>query len=147
MVQYLITNSADMMLQSSDGSTPMHTAVRGNRSSIVDILFENCAGLDAQDALGRTPSHHAAETHNSHPGCFDALLGHGADLHARDHAGNTILHVLAQQRDVGGVVKCLNKTVDLNMTNQEGQAPIHMAATAAALEVLQVLVVAEAEPQ
>jgi Ankyrin repeats (3 copies)/Ankyrin repeats (many copies) len=92
-----------------DGETPLHWASRGHNfkdSSVVRLLLEHGADVNAQGLNGWTPLHLA-----SFKGALEVvrpLLEHGADVEAKDNGGETALQVAASSgRDE--VVKLLRE--------------------------------------
>lgn len=77
-----------------DGSTPLHCAVRKGHQSVVALLLEAGADVNAHnenDHWGITPLHAAA--HANQAAIAQMLIEHGADVNAKDREGRTpMLH-------------------------------------------------------
>jgi hypothetical protein len=69
--------------------TPLHVAVVRDDLEDVQRLFEEGVYINARDAMGWTPAHHAAVM--GHRRIFQWLASHGADLRLRNHRGGTPL--------------------------------------------------------
>ena len=84
---------ADIHLQNSDSSTPLHLAATNARLESVHALLAAGAQVDQTDCLGYSPLHEAARV-----GCqpaVSALLRAGADVHLQSGPGETALHLAA----------------------------------------------------
>ena len=73
------------------GRTPLHLAVAlSHNPSVVQLLVDAGAELEARDRHGSTPLHSAIS--NTNLSVIRALLDVGADVEARDRRGHTPLH-------------------------------------------------------
>ena len=78
-----------------DTTTPLHLAASCARPPLIAALLDAGADIEArEDFLGRTPIHMAA-SFNADAGAVTLLVERGADIWARDHHGETILHAAA----------------------------------------------------
>ncbi|XP_071149472.1 acyl-CoA-binding domain-containing protein 6-like [Mytilus edulis] len=57
---------------------------------------------------------------------FNLLIGNGIDVNLQDKAGNTVLHVAAEQ-DPEMVKSLINNNCDPNIPNDHGKRPIEVA--------------------
>jgi hypothetical protein len=57
------------------GFTPLHVAVCAGHTTVVDVLVNQKASVDARDSLGRTPLHWGC--HLNQPECVAMMLGQG----------------------------------------------------------------------
>ena len=88
----LLACSADVRARYLEGNEPLHEAVKvRNNGSVVMLLLQNGADVNAQDDYGVTPLHVAAE--KGHLGMVSLLLSHGASPGARNEFGETPLHL------------------------------------------------------
>jgi ankyrin repeat protein len=85
----LLEYGADANVASGDGFTAVMVAWKTPEA--LDLLIENGADVNAQDAVGRTVLMRAAVAHSSYRDAFSALLEHGADPSIRDAIGRTAL--------------------------------------------------------
>lgn len=84
-----------MTLEDSDGKTPLHHAVRLERTNISRILIERGVSVEKRDGLGLTPLHLAAAKGSLEQ--VQLLIEHGADIATIiDSNGETTLHFAAQ---------------------------------------------------
>jgi ankyrin repeat protein len=86
------------VLRSSDGWTPLHLAAFFGHDDAVRLLIDHGAPLDAHstNAMRNTPLH-AALAGTTLPLLVRRLVFAGADVSARDAAGNTPLHLAASR--------------------------------------------------
>jgi ankyrin repeat protein len=109
-----------------DGSTLLHSAVRGRNIKIVNAVFDKMKDVqvDAVDAFGRTPLHLAAEY-----GCvdiFNQLLLSGASILKITNNGDSVLHCAARGGEPAIVSLIIDKNIfDVNMKNVLGETPLH----------------------
>ena len=78
----------------SDGWAPLHVAASEGHASLVEILIEYGAIIDARTKNFRTPLHIACIRGNF--AVIQALLMAGADADAKDIDGNTPAHFCSE---------------------------------------------------
>ncbi|KAJ1486206.1 ankyrin repeat-containing domain protein [Baffinella frigidus] len=84
-------------------STVLHCACKEWNFEFVRLLLENHADVNAVDSMGMTPLACAVKTNGADVKCFkkgairtiEVLVEYGADLHATDRFGQTLLHIAA----------------------------------------------------
>ena len=74
---------------------------------------------------------------SSHPSGNPAV---SSAINAKDSAGNTQLHRSVTQREIGTVRNILAQGADVNIQNNLGQTPLHLAVLANDLELVELLV-------
>lgn len=118
----------------------LHTAAEHGQLSIIELLLQSGAKLDAMDPQGRTALHRAAL--RGHTAAATALVTAGADIYTCDNASKTPLHLAAQnghQDTVEALVeeerRCLNRQTSF----------LHLAAMQDDSEVADVLLRAGVE--
>ncbi|KAJ4943014.1 hypothetical protein JOQ06_005523 [Pogonophryne albipinna] len=83
--------------------------------------------------------------------CFDvveALLSVGADFNIRDPVlGLTPLHDAARAGYIGSVEKLVQCGSDVNLCEERGNLPLHLAAMEGKLEVIRLLIGLTADPR
>eukprot|EP00118_Oscarella_pearsei_P017684 m.177408 g.177408 ORF g.177408 m.177408 type:complete len:939 (+) comp39158_c2_seq68:4396-7212(+) len=137
--------------QDEYGDTPLHMAVIHCRHRAVENFLSVLEGipaqaLDVQNKLRQTPLHLAVLTNQ--PNIVEKLVLSGASTSVPDRSGNTPAHIACKK----GETKCLeallrrpdpmqgqNKYADLTQTNNDGFAPLHLAAKAKSLDCLRLL--------
>ena len=123
----------------STGRTVLHIAALQANPGIVERLLERGASADARAADGRTPLHFARTLE-----VFKALQAAGADLHARQDNGYSILHRAVWLADAATVQEMLDAGLDPNAATSNGFTSLHYARS---LEVFEVLRAAGADLQ
>jgi len=87
----LLAAGADPNAVDDGGRTALHLVVAHDLSEALDLFLDAGVGVDT-DAAGRTPLMHAAD--RCRADMTKLLLERGADVHARDNAGATALHLV-----------------------------------------------------
>lgn len=154
----LLEAGADVNIADAEGSTPLHWAAEGNCLNATRVLLAHNAVVGTSsggkvthaDELtgtcnksGITPLHAAAAMDNVT--FVDMLIAASADIHARDMRGNTPLHWVAKGGCHQSLVLLANRsTVDAR--NQEGNDPLLLAASVGAVDCVELLLRAGAQP-
>uniref|UniRef100_UPI00358F9BC6 arf-GAP with coiled-coil, ANK repeat and PH domain-containing protein 1 isoform X2 n=1 Tax=Myxine glutinosa TaxID=7769 RepID=UPI00358F9BC6 len=103
--------------------TPLIYAVHGGSLVACELLLQNAAEVNLQDAGGRTPLHHA--TYLGHTGQVCLFLKRGANQHARDQSGMEPVTVAVQQANADIVTLLRLARMNDEMREGEGQYPIN----------------------
>ena len=137
-VQLLLNNNAcDLNLMDKEGSTPLHVASEKNDTSIVDLLVaDKRCNVNIQDMNGDTVFHRgvrSAETvklliEKCHVKC---------DLHNRK--GQRPFHKAIATGDLASVEVFLENEVDIQQSDSNGNAPIHIACQHSRLTILRAI--------
>jgi ankyrin repeat protein len=96
----------------SDGSTPLHQAVRANDIKTVDALIKRGADVKAAKRYGVTPMQIAATTGNA--AVIRRLLDAGADVNTATPGGETALMTAARTGNVEAVTLLLDRGANVN---------------------------------
>jgi len=111
-------------------SADLHTVINAGDAEALQRLLENKESLDVDryGPNGHTPLHEAAA--RGQETCISLLLKHGAKLGARTNMAphHTTLHLAAQSNDAF-----------LNLTNDDGDTALHIAARRQNVDALQQL--------
>lgn len=123
-----------------NGDYPLHVAVGQGRVAIARALLKQGAQLDVRDARGRTPLHVALA--NGKVQAAQLLLQQGADDDLQ-----ALLFELAEERalDPDTIELLTARGVDLNATNPQGRAPLHLAVAADDVKLAKQLISAGAD--
>jgi Ankyrin repeats (3 copies) len=110
LVKELLSSGADPAGRTPEGMTPLHLAARARQSNIVGILINalqttasttssslSNLNLNARDKTGRWPLHYACRSGRHET--VSLLLAAGADVHAQDDQGLTVLDACAEFDD------------------------------------------------
>ncbi|KAJ4399347.1 hypothetical protein N0V91_009536 [Didymella pomorum] len=135
----LILHGANTRAVDGQGNSMLHLAVKTSYTTQDDlqlILNEAPELMNLPKVEGITPLHCAVQRW-WHSGTFKFYWEHGADIHAADGKGNSLLHFLLrgefQVSKSGEVVRCqlacdldflLAQGLDINLLNETGETPI-----------------------
>lgn len=89
LVRTLLKRGADLHLRGLDGSTPLHTAIRGQHLESTILLLKGGADVESEDYENQMPLDIALLDSSRSPGSVSivqALLEHGCDIGRRDMA-------------------------------------------------------------
>lgn len=91
IVEFLLTNKADISATSANGWTALHAAAYFGHKDVVEVLLSHKAKINAKDLDGNTPLHLASG--GRHKDIVELLLANKADVNAKDVRGETPLHL------------------------------------------------------
>ena len=121
------------------GYTPLMMATLMGHRSAVSALLKRGANVNARDNEGAT-----ALLFVKDPGIAMMLLKSEPDLNLASEDGVTVTHVLAANHSMAHVLRlAIAKGANPTVTDDEGDTPLHVAATA---EIVEMLVAAGADP-
>ena len=137
----LLLNGADVSIRSSkDQRTPVLEALFWRHFEVVKILLERYPrrDLSEKDVEGRHMLHYAV-LHNE-DNLVRFLLTHvpnAVQLNSPDNQGDTALHYAVRLNNYGIISRLLNSPlIDCKKLNNEGQSPLHLAASLNLLHML-----------
>jgi ankyrin repeat protein len=143
-IQWLIQKGIDLTAIDSEGRTAVHCAAANNSDSadeILQLLISHGLSVLSKDDAGFTPIHNTLHWHHGpfrlqNKATFRVqkfkakimlLLKRGADLHAQDYCGNTVLHLACAQGSQLVIRLLLNEGADPNLKDFKGCKPIDFA--------------------
>jgi ankyrin repeat protein len=118
-----IEKGADV--NADNGQTPLCLASWKGHESIVSLLLEEGADVNAKSSYGWTPLLVACQ--NGHDSIVSLLLEKGADVNVKDEDGWTPLHEACQNGHEAIVSLLLEKGADVNAKDNGGETPLHKA--------------------
>jgi len=149
IVDFLLTQGADINAQNKWGATPLHLAVEKNFSpnellvlarylvsnKVFQLLIKNKADLNAQNNNGNTPLHIAVRDNKQY--FAHTLLTHGANINAQNNNGDTPLHLT---NNISTIKILLTHGADINAQNKSSYTPLHFVSEIDSLDVVKFLV-------
>lgn len=144
IVNLFIDNQADINAKNKDCNAPLHLAIEKRDLKVVEALIKRKADINLQNNNGHTPLHLATKMEDSH--IIGILLKNGADINKKDFSGNSAFHLAVKNRPDDVVEKLLdiipntnvNKVV--NNKNDDGDTPLHLAASKGEFNTVKILV-------
>lgn len=104
------------------------------KRDIVELLINRGAKIDARDDQGRTALFFA----DVESGTFATLLALGANVHAVDNEGNSILmRKVSESPSVAVVEKLLSLGVDPTLRNKDGESALDLATELGLVNVIE----------
>ncbi|XP_043267430.1 serine/threonine-protein phosphatase 6 regulatory ankyrin repeat subunit A-like isoform X3 [Venturia canescens] len=121
------------------GARSIHTAARYGHVGIISTLLQRGEKVDATTNDNYTALHIAVES--AKPAVVETLLGYGAEVHVRGgKMRETPLHIAARVPDGDRCALMLLKSgAGPNLTTDDGQTPVHVAASHGNLATLLLL--------
>ncbi|CAD6208853.1 GSCOCG00010682001-RA-CDS, partial [Cotesia congregata] len=121
------------------GARSIHTASRYGHVGIISTLLQRGEKVDATTNDNYTALHIAVES--AKPAVVETLLGYGAEVHVRGgKLHETPLHIAARVLDGDRCALMLLKSgAGPNLTTDDGQTPVHVAAKYGNLTTLKLL--------
>jgi serine/threonine-protein phosphatase 6 regulatory ankyrin repeat subunit A len=132
MVRLLIQHGANVNAADKRERRPLHWAAANHHEEVVELLVSAGAEVNARDKEQlNTPLHAAAAGAAGGFGVVATLLELGADMTARNAAGNTPAHTAALNGHVEALEEMLAAGFDMDgALNKAGQTVLHLAAVA-----------------
>ncbi|MCL2764345.1 MAG: ankyrin repeat domain-containing protein [Treponema sp.] len=118
--------TANYNTRRNEGLAPIHYAVMGNYTGLIEFLLERNIDVNIKSTSGATALHEAVRKGNIN--IIKMLLENDADVNARDAKGNTPLHTgipASVHKEV--VILFLEKGADPNLRDEHGDTPLHIA--------------------
>lgn len=153
VLEALVRASADKESQDNRGYTALHVAVEQNRPDALAQLLRLGANREIKTRSGETALHLAC--HQNKPPLIVHLMRGGSDVNATGRRGMNPLHICADR----GFLQCANTLLDpankadargasdaskhvvkVNAHNDKQQTPLHLAAWAGRVDIIELLV-------
>lgn len=146
VAEVLLANKADVNLKGSDsdGQRPLHAAARDGKTSLVQLLINHGADVNAPDNNGVTPLHSAVIA-DALPAA-KLLLASKAEVDAQNKSGDTPLHNAAQQGSADIISLLLDSSATVDATNYNNATPLLLAVANGRAEATRVLLAHKADP-
>ncbi len=122
-VKFLLGKGADPNEANVFGQTPMHGAASNGSDHVIPLLLAAGAKIDTADRDGRTPLSWSAERGKEKASAV--LLDQGADTTGRD--SGAVLYAV-QTNSLETLRRLLQQGATLDVTTDDGQTPLHVAA-------------------
>jgi ankyrin repeat protein len=137
--QILQVPGVNVNFKDSSGRTPLHSLVGSstNQATVESMkqLIAKGADVNAINMWGATPLHNAV----SHPTRWafveELLKAPGIHIDAKDHDGNTPLHLAVEEESVAIIKLLLDKGAQQDIRNKKGKTALDLAATSADEEI------------
>ncbi|WP_341817579.1 ankyrin repeat domain-containing protein [Wolbachia endosymbiont (group A) of Pherbina coryleti] len=124
-------------VKKKDQKTLLHCAALGGNKSIVRLLINKEASIDARDQIGNTPLHLAAK--KGYLGVVNILLDSEAKVNSETQQKFTPLHLAAKENHLDIINALLAKKANINAQTKQKFTPLHFAAQNGHLEVVNAL--------
>lgn len=123
----LIANGANIRLKNNEGVEPIHKAAEFGVSSIIKILLDKGAPVNALTRYRWTPLHYAIRY--GHSDVATELLNQPEiDINIRDVDSNTPLHLATKQGSKLDVDQLLGREgIQINVKNSNNKTPLNLA--------------------
>ncbi|MCY4524545.1 MAG: ankyrin repeat domain-containing protein, partial [Halobacteriovoraceae bacterium] len=159
----LLDNNANVMALSNKHNTPLHlAAAHGTNPEVLVVLLDNGADIEAKNRYdpydprmdksrgSELPIHemtplHAAAIGTPNPAIIKTLLDRGANIHARDSAGNSPLHhavatyTINPNQGTDVIEELLKHHASVEATNNDNVSPLHLAAFIPNVDIINTL--------
>lgn len=131
-IEFYIKKGADIHAADKDQRTPYLIALSSiNEENDIELLktVVNETNIASRDSLGNTPLHLAIRE-NSSLDSMNYLLDCGADIDARNSAGESLLYMVVKQNNKEAGEILINKGADIYASDSNGTSPLYLALTA-----------------
>ena len=125
VLEYLVTQGADLNSRNREGNTPLILATRYFNMRSINTLLENGANVNARNNGGLTALHYSCRCLRRSTHAIDALIKYGADVNIQTNTGFTALHYAALYEEYSKVHKLLSYNADPDITTVNGQTVLY----------------------
>lgn len=145
MALLLIRHGAPINRLGPEGLSPLLLAIGQRHLDTAQALLEAGADPRLTDGANSFPLHFAAEIEGAQT-VAKSLVGHGAQIDARNAYGLTALHVAAKSGNVDMVIWLIEAGADIQARDLEGHTPLLLAAREGQIATLTTLKSSGADP-
>ncbi|XP_032523043.2 ankyrin repeat domain-containing protein 27-like [Danaus plexippus] len=146
----LLKTSPTVYSRDGHGLTPLHVAAIHGKATIVEILIDMGAEINATDLNECTPLHYAAS--RGHQNALLLLLHSGSNINKTSVDKNTPLHMAVNNGHLNCVKALIyfaehgRKKLNVNPKNELGNTPLHLASKWGYEGIAKLLIENGAEP-
>jgi len=149
VIQFLLDHSADIEIQSKNGTTPLYAAVTEKKLDVARFFLAKGADPNKlayrnEQGIVSTPLMFAAWLNDTE--MVDLLLRNGGHLEKRCNDGSTTLMLAAKIAGPEMIKLLITKGANVNATGPKGHTALIYAAYNGKLETVKLLLVAGANP-
>ncbi|NJM21116.1 MAG: hypothetical protein HC836_20885 [Richelia sp. RM2_1_2] len=119
VIKLLIDGGAKVNVKNQEQMTPLHFAANSGKADIAELLMRRGANINARSNQNFTPLHYGI----SHLEIAKKLIEAGADLTIQNRQG-AVIH--SQSIEPAVLQLLLDRGVDVNLRNAQGQTPLHV---------------------
>ncbi|MBU2995285.1 ankyrin repeat domain-containing protein [Cellulophaga baltica] len=132
-IEFFLPKIKDINLKNKKGETALAIATENNSPKVVAFLLQNKASIKTIDNEGNNLAYYLLKSYSPKSKTdFDAklklLTEEGLDITAPQKNGNTLYHLALANNDVKLLEVVKQYNIDVNAKNNDGVAPIHVAA-------------------
>lgn len=147
LIKDVLKQGASPNTKNKRGETPLHIAAKNlhgsNLEKLIRILIDFGAVPTALDAKHKTPFHHLGRNYNLDAQelikAMKELVRGGGRVSVQDFQGKTLLHYNNILSHPSVVVFLAKNGINLNLKDDEGNTPLHIAASEVMVETVKVL--------
>lgn len=134
IAQALIERGAEVNAVDKNGMTPLYFAARDGNVKLAKLLLENGARVDIVANNGNTPIHKALN--KDHQDLVYIFLLHGP---VKSKVHDTLLHTAAKKGLKQLILFLIEKGININSQDEDGETPLHYAARKNRPEIINLL--------